>query len=45
MVRYKCHEHGEQCWFADLDDQECGGRFALYLFEEVAFRSGEAVPA
>ena len=44
MILFRCHDDGEDCWFADIDDQECGGRFARYLFEE-AFRSGEAVPA
>ncbi|MEU5866842.1 MULTISPECIES: hypothetical protein [unclassified Nonomuraea] len=44
MIRFRCHDHGEDCWFADIDDQECAGRFAAYVFDEV-FRSGEAVPA
>ncbi|MEV1001927.1 hypothetical protein [Nonomuraea sp. NPDC050202] len=44
MIWIWCHDHGEECWFADLDDQECAGRFARYLFEE-AFRSGGAAPA
>jgi len=41
---FRCHHDGEDCWFADIDDQGCAGRFATYLFEEV-FRYGEAVPA
>lgn len=34
MIWFTCHDHGEECWFADVDDQECAGRFARYLFEE-----------
>ncbi len=44
MRRWKCHEEGEECWFADIDDRECGGRFADYLLAET-FRYGEAVSA
>jgi hypothetical protein len=40
----RCHEDGENCWFADIDDQGCAGRFGTYLLEE-AFRYGEAVSA
>ena len=44
MTLFRCHDHGEDCWFADIDDQECAGRFGSYVFDEV-FRFGEAVPA
>ncbi|WP_269433599.1 hypothetical protein [Nonomuraea sp. SBT364] len=44
MRTFTCHDHGEDCWFADIDDLGCSGRFASYLFDEM-FRSGEAVPA
>lgn len=44
MSFYTCHADGEDCWFSDIDDQGCRGRFAAYLFEE-SFRYGEAVPA
>ncbi|PRX68066.1 hypothetical protein B0I32_10327 [Nonomuraea fuscirosea] len=44
MIAFMCHDHGEECWFADIDDQECAGRFGRYLFEEV-FMSGGGVPA
>ncbi|NUR87375.1 MAG: hypothetical protein HOY71_25120 [Nonomuraea sp.] len=30
-----CHDHGEDCWFADIDDLGCGGRFAAYVIEEL----------
>ncbi|HEX4815746.1 MAG TPA: hypothetical protein VFV66_23630 [Nonomuraea sp.] len=44
MIRFTCHDHDEECWFAGIDDQECRGRLARYLVAEV-FTSGEAVPA
>ncbi|SEG99671.1 hypothetical protein SAMN05444920_113267 [Nonomuraea solani] len=44
MIRFMCHDDGAECWFAGIDDQECGGRFGRYLFEE-AFSSGAAVRA
>ncbi|MFI6596527.1 hypothetical protein ACIBHX_09765 [Nonomuraea sp. NPDC050536] len=41
-----CHVHGEECWFADIDDLGCAGRFAAYVYEELCgFTSGVAVPA
>ncbi|MBA2897208.1 hypothetical protein ACIBH1_01310 [Nonomuraea sp. NPDC050663] len=36
-MRPTCHEHGEQCWFAAIDDRECWGRLATYLMEEVRY--------
>ncbi|MEU8246979.1 hypothetical protein [Nonomuraea sp. NPDC048916] len=44
MMTFWCHDHDTDCWFADVDDLGCGGRFAVYVYEEV-FRFGEAVPA
>ncbi|MFI9559943.1 hypothetical protein [Nonomuraea endophytica] len=29
-----CHVDGEDCWFADIDDQGCQGRFAVYVMGE-----------
>ncbi|MEV0581598.1 hypothetical protein [Nonomuraea sp. NPDC050310] len=45
MTKHRCHAEGEPCWFADIDDRECLGRFAAYVFAETGFRYGEAVPA
>ncbi|MFE3447696.1 hypothetical protein ACFXJ8_02075 [Nonomuraea sp. NPDC059194] len=40
-----CHEEGEPCWFADVDDLGCQGRFAVYVMAEAGVRFGAAVPA
>ncbi|MEU4542474.1 hypothetical protein [Nonomuraea dietziae] len=41
-----CHEEGEPCWFADIDDLGCRGRFAAFVAEELELvRYGAAVPA
>jgi hypothetical protein len=43
MMRDTCHPDGEDCWFSDIDDQGCLGRFGAYVLAEVT--SGAAVPA
>ncbi|GAA0926930.1 hypothetical protein [Nonomuraea longicatena] len=46
MTYDTCHSDGEHCWFSDIDDQGCQGRFGAYVMEEAAVvTSAAAVPA
>lgn len=45
MTTRTCHGHDEDCWFSDLDDQGCYGRFAAFVYGELRPMYGVAVPA